>query len=297
MIRLSYVVVTDGWEPVAELAAALAGQTAADELELVLVTDRELRPPESTLPVRVALTGNGRLSRAAGVRAAEGEIVALGETHVVPTSGWARAVLAAHDAGAAVVLPRMRNANPRSALSWAGFLMDYGRYAGDAPRATQVPTYNATVLREALLALPDLDEALMPGVALDDALRPRNPVVTQLDGATLAHVNVDRPGSWAHERVLSGYLLGSRRGATFGRGRRLGYALASPLIAAVLYRRALRAPRDGARRGTLGALALGCLLYGLSEGVGYVVPLRGGTAERRMIEYETHKRAYAESRL
>jgi hypothetical protein len=293
MIRLSYVVVTDGWEPVAELADALARQTAAEELELVLVSDRELRPPSSPIVVRTIL--DERASRASGVRNAAGEIIALGETHVVPSPDWAGAALAAHDAGAVVVLPRMRNANPGTALSWASFLMDYGRYVADASETTQVPTYNATVLRTALLALPDLEESLLPGVALDHALRASGAAVVQLEGATLAHLNVDRPRSWAHERVLAGFLLARRRRAAFGRARRVVYALASPLIAIVLFARALPVPRDGAPRGTVAALALGCVLVGVSEGLGYVAPDGSGDAERRMLEYETHKRVYARS--
>ena len=292
MTRLSYVVVTDGWAAVAELAEALARQTAASELELVLVADRPFEPPDTGLAVRVVVAPDGA-SRAAGVRAASGDVVALGETHVVPSPDWARAALDAHDAGAVAVLPRMRNGNPGTALSWAGFLLDYGRYARDAPAATQIPTYNATVVRSALLALPDLEHALRAGVALDESLRAAGATVAQLDGATLAHVNVDRPLDWARERALAGLLLARRRAPGFGAARRLGYALAWPLIAAVLFARVLRQPRDGAPRATTAALAAACLLSALAEGVGYLVPARSGRAERRMLAYELHKRAYA----
>jgi hypothetical protein len=293
MTRLSYVVVTDGWEPVAELAEALARQTAVSEVELVLVAEGELQPPANRLAVRTVVVPEGHALRAAGVHAAAGDVVALGETHVVPSPGWAEAVLAAHDAGAVAVLPRMRNANPGTALSWAAFLLDYGRYAGAATSATQVPTYNATVLRAALLGLPDLEATLVPGLALDESLRAQGATVTQLSGADLAHVNLDRPVDWAHERLLGGLLLGRRRGAGFGRGRRLAYALASPLIAAVLFVRALRAPRDGAPPATVPALALACVLGALAEGAGYLSPAHQARAERRMLEYETHTRAFA----
>ncbi len=293
MTRLSYVVVTDGWEPVAELADALARQTAVSEVELVLVAERAIEPPGGDLAVRTVVGPHGVATRAHGVRAASGEVVALGETHVVPSPRWAEAVLAAHDAGAVAVLPRMRNANPGTALSWAAFLLDYGRYAGDAPATTQVPTYNATVLRAALLGLPDLEAALVPSPALDEALRAHGATVTQLSGADLAHVNVDRLVDWAHERLLGGVLLGRRRAAGFSRSRRLAYALASPLIAAVLFRRALRAPRDGAPPATVPALALASVLGAFAEGAGYVSPARHARAERRMLEYETHKRAFA----
>jgi hypothetical protein len=298
MIRLSYVVVTDGWEPVAELAAALAAQTTVDEIELVLVCvgDGEVSVPALDLRARTVRAAGGRDARAAGIAAAEGDLVALGETHVVPSPDWAREVVDAHDRGADVVLPRMRNANPESALSWAAFLMDYGRYARAATATTAVPAYNATVRRALLLELPRLDEALRPGVALDAALRARGASVAQLTRATLAHVNVDQPVDWARERALGGLLLARARRAGFGAARRLGYALAWPLIAALLFGRALRAPRATAPSATVGALALGCGVSALAEAVGYVGPRGAGRAERRMLDYEMHKRRYVRSR-
>jgi hypothetical protein len=80
---------------------------------------------------------------------------------------------------------------------------------------------------------------------------------------------------------------------SFGAARRVAYALASPLIAAVLFARAVRLPRDGAPHGTLAALAAACLVTALAEGGGYLAPAREGRAERRMLAYETHKRAFA----
>ncbi len=292
MTRLSYVVTTDAWEPVAELAEALAGQTASGELELVLVCDRPLEPPDLRIPVLVVVA-SGRAARAAGVRAATGDVVALGETHVTPSPGWARAALDAHDAGAVAVLPRMQNANPGRALSWAAFLMDYGRYARPAPPTTPVPTYNATVLRKALVGLPELERTLVPGLALDEELRARSAAVLQAPAAGLAHLNVDMPLDWARERLLGGILLARGRRVAFGPWRRIGYALAWPLIALVLFRRAVRARYDDVPRGTTPALALACAISALGEAVGYVGPSGSGRAERRMLAYETHKRAHA----
>ena len=140
MTRLSYVVPADGWDVVAELAEALDRQTAAAEIELVLVAPRPFeahRAREITVRVVVAPEG-GAYARATGVRASGGEIVALGETHVLPEPEWAGQCLAAHERGADVVLPLVTNANPATTLSWAGFLMDYGRYAAAATPSTVV---------------------------------------------------------------------------------------------------------------------------------------------------------------
>ncbi len=287
----------DEWDVVGELAHALDRQTAAGEIELVLVSSQRFEVGNGrAIQVRLVVAGGGGGSRqrAEGVRSATGEIVALGETHVLPTSEWAHACLDEHERGAVAVLPLMTNANPASALSWASFLMDYGRYAGRSTASTVVPTYNATVRRDVLLALPALERVLEPGPYLDRALRAQGATVAHAPGAVLAHVNIDTPTHWVRERIVGGLLLGRSRRSLFGTPRRIVYAAAFPLIAAMLFTRALRAPRDGSARGTLPALALACTLYAIGEAAGYI-GLGGARAERRMLMYEVHKRRYVRS--
>ncbi len=294
MTRLSYVVAADEPGVISELVQALARQTVAEDLELVVSTGSPGDwPAGEALPIRAVRSSATNLgaARIHAVRAARGEFVALGETHVVPNPGWARAVLAAHDAGATVVLPCMENANGSTALSWASFLMDYGRYTGDVTPTAAVPTHNATISRTVLLDLREPERALARGVDLDAALRADGVTVAHAPDAILAHVNVDRPVHWARERVLGGILLAQSRVRSFGRGRRLLYALAAPLIAVVLFTRALGRPRADAPRGTVPALALASVLWAAGEAIGYVAPL-GHSAERRMSEYEVHKRSY-----
>ncbi len=295
MIRLSYLVVADDWSVVADLAAALDVQTAENEIELVVVSQRAIESPPCRVAVRVvpASAQTRAEAREAGLRAAAGDIVALGETHVVPAPGWARAVIEAHDAGADVVLPYVTNANPGSPFSCAAFLMDYGRYSTSTGSTTPIPTYNASVRRDLLLALPDPGAALEPGLRLDIDVRAHGARVVQAAGAELAHLNVDRTLDWARERVLGGVLLGRSRREALGPARRVAYAAAFPLIACLLVARALRIPRRGCPRGSVAAVVLGCGLYAGGEAIGYVGPLGRGRAERRMLRYETHKRDYA----
>ena len=261
----------------------------------MVVAGRPIEPPPCRVTVLVvsasAHTRAG--AREVGLRVVKGDVVALGETHVVPAAGWARAVLEAHDAGADVVLPFVTNANPGSPLSWAAFLMDYGRYSTRTGSATPVPTYNASVRRDVLLALPDPSAALEPGLRLDTDLRARGARVVQASGAELAHLNVDRTLDWMRERVLAGVLLGRSRRQTLGLARRVAYAAALPLIACLLAARALRIPRRGCPSGSAAAVVLGCGLYAVGEAIGYVGPLGRGRAERRMLRYEMYKRDYA----
>jgi hypothetical protein len=169
--------------------------------------------------------------------------------------------------------------------------MDYGRYAGGTTAATAIPTYNATFRRDALLALPDLERVLVPGPYLDQALRERGAAVAHAPGAVLAHVNVDRPVHWLRERLAGGLLLGRSRRSRFGLPRTVAYIVAFPLIAVILFVRALRAPRDDSPRWTLPALALACTIYAIGE-AGGSIGLLGDRAERQMLDYEVHKRSY-----
>ncbi len=194
------------------------------------------------------------------------------------------------------MLPYVTNANPGSPLSWAGFLMDYGRYSTRTGSAAPVPTYNASVRRDVLLALPDPGAALEPGLRLDTDVRARGARVVQARGAELAHLNVDKRLDWARERVLGGVLLGRSRRHALGAARRVAYAAAFPLIACLLAARALRIPRRTCPRGSDAAVVLGCGLYAVGEAIGYVGPLGQGRAERRMLRYEMYKRDYVSGR-
>ena len=291
--RLSYVVQADTWATLAALVDSLARQTAADSVELVVVAPGPLgMPPESTRAMGGVLVVEHPLlppsaARATGIEASSGEIVAIGETHVAPIRTWAEEVIAAHDDGADVVLPAIRNANPRTRLSWSAFLLDYGRYRRADAASQTVPTYNATFRRACLPAGEALAVALEPGPALDAETRRRGAHVVA-GGAALAHLNVDRLPQWLDERFLSGLLIGAARRAHWPRARCVAYAAASPAIAALVFARALRAPRTGAPRGTLGALAIGCVVSAAGEMAGYLGVTRD-RQRRRMAVYELHK--------
>ncbi len=291
---LSYVVRADSWDAVAELALLLAGQ--GERLELLVVSHSGFAVPADaaappTRVVVVAAPSSWEASLALGVREAAAPIVALGETHVLPAPGWASAVLAAHDGGADVVLAHLVNANPRSPLSAAAFVMDYGRYGPGCSASTAVPTYNATFRRSLLLADCSLRTTLVPGPALDASVRSRRAVVAFAPAAVVAHLNVDRPLPWADERIIGGLLMARARRVGWTRLRAAFYAAAFPAIAVVLFRRALAELRDGVPPGTTAALAAGCLLYAVGEALGYL-GAPSAAAAARMERYEMDKRAH-----
>lgn len=295
--RISYVVSTDAWKTIRELVACLERQTVASQIELVAVmpsgSDAGEAPALAGVHV-VSREDGGAAARAAGIRAASGEVVAVGETHVLPDPGWAQALLAAHDAGADVVLPVMENANP-TRLTAAGFAMDYGRYSIPGGRDVVVPTFNASFRHELLRTLEPLELLFEPGPALDAALRRRGVRIDQPAGARLAHVNIERPKPWVQERVLVGLHVGFYRSRNWSTARRALYVLAAPAIAVLLFSRTAGQCRRAAGWGTLPFLALGCVLWAAGEAAGYA----GLTRPRHstMIhEFEIHKRDYLRSR-
>ena len=72
-------------------------------------------------------------ARAAGILAATAPIVFVGETHSFPDSKFAEVLLAGFSGPWTSITPAFDNANPDSAMSWAAFISDYGRWARGLP--------------------------------------------------------------------------------------------------------------------------------------------------------------------
>jgi hypothetical protein len=240
-------------------------------------------------------------ARAAGVRAATGLFVMLGETHAYPERGWAAALIDAQTGPWVAVVPAFGNANPDGALSWAGLLADYGRWLTGlaASEVDSIPTFNSAYTRSTLIALgPTLDGVLSSSDELARCLRSAGGRFCFVPGARVDHVNVSQPRAWLAERYFSGRMIAITRIERWSLRRRVLYLLGSPLIPVVLLVR-LRAPIVLARRkGLLGgrtlvALALGSVVRAVGEAVGYAF---GGStaAEARMADYELHKTRYAD---
>lgn len=303
---ISMVVLTDGFEAIRRLTDHLRAQTRARDLELVILCPerRVLELPDALaaelgavvvvehpmLPVGAA--------RAAAIGAASSPLVALGETHAFPDSEWAERVIAAHQGPCSSVAPGMTNGNPSGALSWSGFLMDYGRWLATMPggEIAEGPAYNAIHKRDALLAYGDrLADLLEPGGAADSSLGAGGPCRHE-PGARVAHLNVARPLHWAAERYWGGRLFGAHRARRWRLGRRLMFFAASPVVPVLRFARTLPALRragkgSGVPRGTIFALAVGSICWGIGEAIGYLAG--EGVSEQRMWEYELHKERYA----
>jgi hypothetical protein len=309
---MSIILATDRYETIRPVVHHLRRQTVRGQLEIVMVTPNqeslglEASELEGFAGVRVvaiqSLYPLG-VARAAGVRAARAPLVFIGETHTYGHPTWAETMIDAHAQPWAAVVPGFGNANPRSALSWAVFLLDYGYWLHALPshEASMSPTHNVAYKREVLLELGDgLEPALSQGDRLPIELRKNGHHSYFESAARLDHLNVARPGPWIRERFLGGLLLAGRRAQRWSVLRRVVYFCGSPLIPAVILTR-LRKPIGLALRnmrvpaGTLAALVVGTVISAVGEMVGYV---RGAdhAADLAMMELEVHKLRYASPR-
>jgi hypothetical protein len=303
--RLSVIVLTDDFATIRHLVEHLTAQTIAGDVELVVVCQsaKELAFPADAADalarvtvVECSLLPLGR-ARAAAVQAASAPLIALGETHAFPSPMWAEQLISAHDGPYLAVAPGMVNANPKTARSWSGFLMDYGRWMAVRTVAdVEPPAYNACWKRDVLLALRErMPLMLEPGGPLDPEFVGHSASFRHAPNAKVAHVNVARQGAWAAERYWGGRLFGARRCRDWPFARRLVYFGGSALVPFVRFVRTqdaiahARKDRD-LPRWTAAAVASGCLLWALGEAVGYIAG--EGRSEARMLEYELHKERY-----
>jgi hypothetical protein len=233
------------------------------------------------------------------VLAAEAPFVFIAETHAYPDPDLAEKIVGGLSEEWSVVVPGFRNANPGSAVSWAGFLSDYGAWAAslDAGETQRAPSHDVAFHRSVLLEFGDrLENALTFGDEMHVTLMARGQRTYFDPSAGIQHVNIDGFKSFVRERYLTGVLIGDYRRARWGMARRVAYALGSPLIPIVVLSRIQKGIREVGRReslpmGTMPALVLGVILKAAGEMRGYLLGAPE-SAEEGMTAYEVRKLAF-----
>jgi Glycosyl transferase family 2 len=283
---LSVVLVTDAYETIRRTVRHLREQTIAERIELVIIApegelgieEAELEELDSHVVVRIGDIRSLSWARAPGIRASSAPLVALGESHSFPEPDWAERLVDAFADGWAAVGPAVVNANPSGAVSWVNLLLDYGPWL--APTAggemADLPGHNSAYRRELLLAFGERLEVLLEAeIFLHAELRAAGHRLHQEPSARTAHLNVTRTGSWIGERFQTGRRFAAARSHSWPLWRRAAYAVGSPLIPIVRFRRLLgdlartRAGRELRAYGyVLLVFALGVSAAG--EFVGYV---------------------------
>ena len=311
--ELSYVLATDTVDTVRGVLEHLARQTRADALEVVLVAPAGLESELAQLPPalrqkfyrvraeRTAAPLDLDAARAIGVVAATAPIVFVGETHSYPEPEMVERLLDAFSAGPwSAVVPALTNANPKSASSWAGFLLDYGVWNAERPAGeiAEPLVYNAAYRREALVALGDRLRAMLSPRDHDlwRALAPLGHRAAFEPRARIRHLNVVERGAFLQERALCGVRLGAHRARQWPAARRLLYAAASPLVPFVLAGRARAAFRHYAAAGVLPRGTAVWTLWALvvraaGEACGYL-GWNSPASEAVTTELEVHKTRY-----
>lgn len=292
----------DRLETLHPLFRALAAQTIASRLEIVLlapadVIDDAMPFPEGTFHSVSRQTSTPNATnpqlRSAAVRLARAPYVAFTEDHCFPERDWAAALVAALDTGAMAAGPMMVNANPVNPVSRANFLLEYGPWsdAGAAGPARHLPGHNSAYRRDVLVALGD---------QLPQVLELESPWLWREveRGATLLCVPTARSHHFNFSvlrpalplRFHGGRVFGANRAQAWSLPLRILWAGALPLIIAVRWRRALEQASRFMPRQSLRFHAIVPLLLSadsLGEVAGYLFGT--GDAVKRISGLEYHR--------
>ena len=286
---MSVILITpDRYERIRKTVGYLRAQTIRDRLELIIVAPsiKLLEADESELKefFRFRIVSLGQITSlpdamAAGVRAAGAPVIAFGEDHAFPEPGWAEALWEAHQGPWAAVGPVVRNANPVNWVSWADFLVSYGRWLDPTPAETVdfLPSHNCSYKRSILLSYePQLERTLAVETVLHWDLSSRGYRLYVEPKAKLSHINFEGFSTWIAAQFLNGRLLAASRRENWSPFRRLLYIFGAPLIPVVRLWRVQRDVRRAGRQhellpGVLPTLIAGLVVSGTGEFLGYLL--------------------------
>lgn len=279
--RLSIVLPADNADRIRPVLDHLTRQSVGPVVEIVVVIPRGeahlLDPNEVTIvPVDSIYPLNE--ARAHAVRAAGGEFVFMGETHSFPKPGMFDAIVAAHEHGATIVVPMLENDNPHGLVSWACFLSGYAPWAQGTERGKldSAPLFNVSYRKSFLLSFgEELDNVMLVREDIKRRVSDANGFIFFEPAAKIGHVNIARAREWLPQKVVAGRTIGSVRSQAWPLRKRIAYGLAFPLIPAVLLRKHRRGISRTIREnrlsyGVLPVLALGMLIQGFGEMLGYM---------------------------
>ncbi len=305
---LSVILATDTFERGKLLIESMTRQTMAKRIELVLVTT-------SPDDVRRGTAGNEHFhsvvilpaktvvplsrGRAAGVRASTAPYVFIAETHAYPDPEVCEKIVELLSEGWSLVVPGLRNANPRNGISWGSFLSDYGAWSRSLPAGEieRAPAHNTAFRREVLADFgADLEKAFGFGDTLHEGMKSRGQRAWFVPEVAVEHVNIYHVRHWLRERYLSGVLIGGSRSDKWQWSRRFLYVAASPLIPFVVLARVRGGVREVARREKLPATTYpvivgGVILKVLGEVRGYLFGA-SEKSEAAMTAFEIKKLAF-----
>jgi hypothetical protein len=263
-----------------------------DQLDL---DDSELKDFLQFRVVEVGPLQSLSWARAPGVRQASAPVVGFVESHSHPSPGWAEALIEAHRQPWAAVGPAVNNANPGSMISWASFLLDYGRWFEPAAAAVidDLPGHNSSYKRQVLVDYGSELEAMLEAESiLHWDMQAKGYRLYLEPRARIVHLNISLPSSWVPERYYAGRRFAAARAQLWSPLRRLLYVSGSPLIPLVRLPRILRDIHRSPRQRdllprVLPALIVSLVVSAVGEMIGYA--FRSGDAMEKLSKLELNK--------
>ena len=296
-LRLSVVVtLVDGGEQLRRCLAALARQTGAPALEVLIPYDDTVGDLAETRrefsgftfmplgPVRTERSASSPAGqhelfdrrRAAALAAATGDLVGMLEDRGVPRPEWARTMRELHARLPHEVIGGAVDWAGRGILSWSVYACDFTRYESVNPAGQRafVTDVNLCYKRRALDATRPLWQERYHEPRVHDAVRREGGVLWFAPEAVVDEARSGlRISALLAERFAWGRLYAAIRVADAPASRRALLALATVLLPALLYLRIFRrhARRTPARLlGATPALLLLLIAWSVGECAGYI---------------------------
>jgi glycosyltransferase involved in cell wall biosynthesis len=308
---LSVILVTpDCYGTIRKTIRSLREQTVRDCLEIVIVapSERTLGLVEKELQgfhsVRVIEFGEIKTlssARVAGIRAASAPLVALGEDHAFPESGWAQALIEAHDQPWAAVGPAFLNGNP-GLMSWISLVMDYGRWLEPVAGGVtdDVAGHSSSWNRSLLLEYgPALERMMQAPTLMHWDLQAKGHRLYLEPAAKVRHVNITRLSSFVLDHLYGAQIFAAARAQNWPWVQRLFYVAGMPLLMFRTFRDWLgHIHRTGLEPELLPRawplLLLSLAVWSLGEMIGYGFGM--GKAEQRTLDYDARREAHLSRR-
>jgi len=285
--ELSIVIASINGQPyLAECLAALRQQTGNVTAEVIVadcvgssVTDfvtakyPEVRLLPFSEPQSVPIL------RAAGILAAQGEIIAITEDHCIPPPNWYESVVLAHaNYPGSAIGGSVDNGATKRILDWAVFFCEYSNFISPVPQGVvhDLPGPNVSYKRSGLIALADLIKHGYWETFVHSYLESQGQQLWSDPSIPMNHKKHFTLVDFLTERYHYSRAFAGKRNQSISRSHRLFYFLLSPLLPPLLLVRISRRILSKKRHLGVFVLSLPYLLlfmsvWAIGECVGYAI--------------------------
>ena len=297
------VVIPDTYEAVRRTMSYLQAQTAAKQMEVILVVPSleqcgfdktELDYFYSWQVVETGTIKSIAHGFAAGIRRAQAPVVALTEDHSFPEPNWAHVLIAAHQQPWAAVGPTIKNGNPDSMVSWSDFYTSYSEWTQPVSSRTvrHLPGHNSSYKRDVLLTFgKKLDNLMQAESVLHRYLKTRGYKLWLESKTYTSHLNFTARAPWIRAQYYTGRQFAATWAQPWSWPRRLLFTIGSPGIPWLRFWRIQKYVRLAHGPGffirLLPMLLAGLLVNGLGQMVGYATG--AGDSIEKVTEHERHR--------